>query len=105
MQHLIDAGDLVAHDFFGRVPNTQAFAQFRVKSGQKGLVEILDGARGLESFEKRRLIDAVERVGGPVQHLGQVQRLELGGLRELAEQGGNHRHVQAVGGALPVERH
>lgn len=50
-----------------------------------------------------RLIDPVQGVGRPVEHAREVERLELGRSRELLEQRRDHRHVQVVGGGLPIE--
>ena len=60
-------------------------------------------AAGFELGEERGLINAIQGVGRPVQHLRDVQSLQFAGHGELLEEAGDHRHVQVVRRFLPVK--
>ncbi len=102
-QHRIHPRHHVAHDFRWRVPHPQLLAQFRVEGLQERLVEILHRAGGGELAEERRSIHPVQHAVDPVQHLGQAQRQQPRRLRQLLEQGADHRHPQRPARQLPVE--
>jgi len=91
-QHRIHPRHHVAHDFRRRVPHPQLLAQFGIEGLQERFVKILHRARSGELTEERRPIYPVQHAVDPVQHLGQAQRQQPRRLRQLLEQGTDHRH-------------
>ena len=57
----------------------------------------------MKRLKKAVPIDAVERGGGPVEHLDETQRLQAAGIGELLEQRPQHRSAQMPDGFVPVE--
>ena len=66
-QRLVHAGDHVADDFGGRVPDAELFAEVGVKGFEEGFVEIGHGLALVEASKEGRTVHAVERRRRPVQ--------------------------------------
>ena len=80
LQRPVDAGDHVSDDLGGGVPDAELLAEDGVEGLQEGLVEVWDGLALAEPVEEGAAVDAVEGVGGPVQHLDEAQGLEASGV-------------------------
>ena len=80
LQGPVDAGDHVSDDLGGGVPDAELLAEGGVEGLQEGLVEVWDGLALAEPVEEGAAVDAVEGVGGPVQHLDEAQGLEASGV-------------------------
>ena len=102
-QHRVHPRHHVADDFRRRVPHAQLLAQFRVEGVQERFVEILHRAAGRELAEERRAIHSVQHPVDSIQYLGQAQRQQSRRLRQLLEQGVNHRHPQRPTRQLPIK--
>jgi hypothetical protein len=82
---LVDSADHVFDDFRRRVPNAKLGAQHGVESLKERLVEKRDGVVGVERFEERNVIDAVEARRSPFQWFAQVKLSESLGFGNLVE--------------------
>ncbi len=71
---VVDAGDHVADDLRGRVPDAEVLAEDGVVLFEERLVEVLDGLGiDVEAPEEPRAVDAPERLGGPLDEVAQVE--------------------------------
>ena len=76
LQRLVDPCNHVADNFGGRVPDAELLAQLGIEGFEERLVEIRHRLTLLETGEKGGSVHAVERRGGPVQHLDEAERLQ-----------------------------
>jgi hypothetical protein len=76
---VVDALDHVADDFAGSVPDAKLLAELGVEGFEERLVEVVDGIFLVEGSEEARL-HAVEGVGGVVEHLNDLDRIESAAL-------------------------
>ena len=102
-QRAVDAGDHVADDLGGGVPDAELLAQVRVERFEEGLVEVGYGLALAEAGEERRPVHPVERRRRPVEHLDEAERLQPPGVGELLEQRPQHRSAQVPDRFAPVE--
>ena len=102
-QHGVHAGDHVLHDLRRRVPDPELFAQLGVERLEERLVEVLHGVALLEGAEERGAVDAVERLGGPVEHLVDAHEAERPRVAEVVEELLQDGDVQVAGGLAPAE--
>ena len=103
LERLVHARDHVPHHLGRCVPHAELLSQRGIELFEERLVEVLHGLALVEPLEERLPVHAVERVGGPVQHLDEAQRLELAGIGELLEQRPENRRAQMPHGQPPVE--
>ena len=100
----VHAGDHVADDFGGGVPDAKLLAQGGIEGLKEGLVEVGHGLALVEPGEEGGPVHTVEGRGGPVQHLDQPQGLQPSGIGKLLEQSPQHGGAQVPDGGAPVER-
>ena len=94
----------VPHNLRRRVPDSEPLSQRGVECLQERLVEVLHRLSLVEPLEERLPVNAVERVGSPVQHLDEVQRPQPPGGGQLLEQRLQHGNAQLPRRLVPVER-
>ena len=96
LEGAVDAGDHVAHDLDGGVPDAELLAECGVEGLEEGLVEVGDGLALAEAVEEGVAVDAVEGGGGPVEHLDESRGAGGGRGRIAAGRGPGAR---GLGGA------
>ena len=78
-------------------------AQVGVEGFEEGFVEVRHRLALLEAGEEGGPVDAIERRGGPVQHLDEAERLQAAGVGKLLEQGAQDGRAQMPDRGAPVE--
>jgi Type ISP C-terminal specificity domain len=80
---LVNAGDHVPHDFIGRIPNPQFFAQLRIEGFKKGFVKELNRIGLVKASKELHYIHAIQCGARPVKQLDKLQWREMSGTCEL----------------------
>ena len=88
LEGAVDAGDHVAYDLVGRVPDAELLAEPGIECFEKRLVEVGHrlatgsggGHAGVEAGEECLLVHAVEGGGGPVEDLDEAEGPQPAGV-------------------------